>query len=309
MIVTTLFTYSSGAFMNWLNFDLRKTIWLAAVLSIPLISINTQKTPFDSGWFNRPFSFLAGAVEGSFFSFSDNVRQTVRLYVNLVGVKRDFLEIQQASRNLQAQLQLMDELRTENERLNKLLDFKNRSKMQLIAARVMSRDILEDHSTIQIDKGTQSGLKNGQAVITVNGVVGHVFRPDAFHSHILLVNDRFSVVDGIVSRSRARGIVEGKSSSSCLFRYVEKSEDVKPGDTIVTSGLDNIFPKGFPIAIVESVENKPYAVSLKVELKPVVDPNKIEEVYIIVDAANEDHTPPTEKKESPVTPEAVRANI
>jgi rod shape-determining protein MreC len=169
--------------------------------------------------------------------------------------------------------------------------------MEVVAARVMSKDLVSDHNTLQINKGTHHGLKAGQAVITVGGVVGYVFKPGTFTSQVLLITDRYSVVDGIIARSRARGIVEGKNASTCVLRYVEKSEDVQPGDLVVTSGLDNIFPKGFPVAKVEAVENKTYSVSLKVELKPVVDPDKIEEVFVIMNAANEDMTDHISMKE------------
>jgi hypothetical protein len=64
--------------------------------------------------------------------------------------------------------------------------------------------------------------------------------------------------------------------------------DVKPGDLVVTGGLDNIFPKGFPIAIVEATEKKHISVSLKVDLKPLVDPDKVEEVFVVTNAANQD---------------------
>jgi rod shape-determining protein MreC len=187
-------------------------------------------------------------------------------------------------------IQAQEELTKENERLSQLINFKNHSKMELVAARVMSKDLLSDHNTLQINKGTVDGLKAGQAVITVSGVVGYIFKPDNFSSQVLLVTDRYSVVDGIIARSRARGIVEGKNSSTCLLRYLEKSEDIQVGDLVVTSGLDNIFPKGFPIATVESIENKNYSISVQVELRPVVDSNKVEEVFVIVNAANEDLT-------------------
>src|SRR5690606_32144727 len=125
-------------------------------------------------------------------------------------------------------------------------------------------------------------------VISVQGVLGYIFRPSLHSSQVMLISDRYAVVDGIVQRTRARGIVEGKNATSCVLKYVERSEDVKPGDLVVTGGLDNIFPKGFPIAVVESVERKTFSVSLKVDLKPVADPYKVEEVFVIMDAAFED---------------------
>jgi len=274
--------------LNFLNFDLKKVLSFLFVLSLPLISINMQRKPFVSGWYDKPFTFLASVTQSAFFSFSDGVRSNTQLYLDLINIKKENLQLKGENQKLLAVLEGRNELMKENERLNLLMDFKNHSKMEVVAARVMSKDLVSDHNTLQINKGTHHGLKAGQAVITVGGVVGYIYKPGAFTSQILLITDRYSVVDGVIARSRARGIVEGRNASSCVLRYVEKSEDVQPGDLVVTSGLDNIFPKGFPVAIVEAVENKTYSVSLKVELKPVVDPDKVEEVFVIMNAANED---------------------
>ena len=276
--------------MNWFNFNLKKVFTVLAVIILPLISINMQQKPEAVGWYDKPFSFLASITTQVFFSFSDGVRGTTKLYLNLIDIKKESAELKKKNEELLARLEVMDELRKENERMNVLLDFKQHSKMEMIAARVIAKDILSDHSTIQINKGLKHGLKHGQAVIAVDGVVGYIYRPGQYSSQVLLVTDRYAVVDGIVSRSRTRGIVEGKGNDTCTMKYVEKSEDVKKGDLIVTSGLDNIFPKGYPVATVETVEDKAFAVSLKVELRPVVDPDKIEEVFVILNAANEDHT-------------------
>lgn len=274
--------------MNFLNFDLKKALSVMIILLLPLISINMQRKPFVQIWYNKPFSFLASVTQSSFFSFSDGVRGNTQMYLNLIGIKRENQNLKSENQRLMAMIQAQEELGKENERLNQLINFKNHSKMDLVAARVMSKDLLSDHNTLQISKGTVHGIKAGQAVITVSGVVGYIFKPESFSAQVLLITDRYSVVDGIIARSRARGIVEGKNASTCLLRYLEKSEDIQVGDLVVTSGLDNIFPKGFPVATVESIENKNYAISAQVELRPVVDSNKVEEVFVIVNAANED---------------------
>ena len=274
--------------LNFLNFDLKKVLSFLFIVSLPLISINMQQKPTSQGWYDKPFSFLGSVTQSAFFTFSDGVRGNTLLYLDLINIKKENLRLKSVNDELLTRLEVQAELEKENIRLNQLLEFKTHSKMELISARIMSKDLMSDHNTIQINKGTQNGLKAGQAVITVGGVVGYIFKPGTFTSQVLLITDRYSVVDGVIARSRARGIVEGKNSSTCALRYVEKSEDVMQGDLVVTSGLDNIFPKGFPVAKVETVENKSFSVSLKVELKPVVDPDKIEEVFVILNAANED---------------------
>jgi rod shape-determining protein MreC len=274
--------------LNWLNLNIRNIFVTVVLLILPLISINTQRRLSVTGWYDKPFSFLAGVVETGFFSFSDGVRGTTKLYLDLIDIKKENRDLKYQNQELQTRLQKMEELTKENDRLSQLLDFRLKTKMDLVSARIMSRDLLSDHATVRIDKGTHHGLKAGMAVITTEGVVGHIFRPEAFSSHILLITDRYSVVDGIDGRSRAHGILEGKGPNSLALTYIEKSDDIKPNDIIVTSGLDNIFPKGFPVAKVEDVESKTFAVSLKVTLKPVVDPEKIEEVFVITNANFDD---------------------
>ncbi len=276
--------------MNWLAINFRRIFSIGLAVVLPLLSLNMEQRPFDSSWFNQPFQWVAGGVQQTFFFFSEGVRGTTAEYLNLLNIKSENKKLLEETNQLRARMQVFEELERENSRLNGLIDFKTRTKMDLVGARVISRDLLTDHSTIRINKGKHHGLQNGQAVISVEGAVGYVFRPEAFSSLVLLITDRYSVVDGIVVRSRARGIVEGKSSGACTLRYVEKSEDVKPGDVVITSGLDNIFPKGFPVATVESVESRAHNVSMKVELRPVVEPSKIEEVFVILNAANDDLT-------------------
>ena len=165
--------------------------------------------------------------------------------------------------------------------------------MELVPAQVVGRDLVPDHNTITINKGTKHGLKSGQAVLTVSGAVGYIFKPQLYTSHVMLISDRYSVVDALIQKTRAHGIVEGKSKELCILQYVERTEDVKAGDLIVTGGLDNIFPKGFPLGVVTNVERKTKSASLVIDLKPVVDANKVEEVFIVMHAALEDFSQKT----------------
>ena len=261
---------------------------IGIVLALPLISINMQQRPQESHWLTTPFSLLASGVSENFFGFSHGVKSTTSMYIDLINIKKDSEHLQSQNNELNSRLQKMNELLVENERLRGLLNFKAQTKMNLVGAQVIGRDLVIDHNTITINKGTTEGLKSGQAVITTEGVLGYIFKADALTSHVMLITDRYAVVDGIVQRTRAHGIVEGKSQNGCSLKYVEKTEDVKEGDLVVTGGLDNIFPKGFPVAIVESVERKTFSVSLKVDLRPVVDPSKVEEVFVVIDAAKED---------------------
>lgn len=230
-------------------------------------------------------------MQDGLFDFSSGVKNTTSQYINLLNIKTENNILREQNQQLTARLQIHQELELENQRLRQLLEFRQRTKMTLIAAQVIGRDLILDHKTISINKGTQHGLKDGQAVITLSGVVGYVFRPQATTSSVMLMIDRYAVADGLIQRTRAAGSVEGRGTNSLIMKYVERTEDVQPGDIVVTGGLDNIFPKGFPLALVENVERKTISISLKVELKPLVDPRSLEEVFVISNAAKEEFQP------------------
>ncbi len=277
--------------MNFFNLDLRKIILLLPIIALPLISINMQQTPRPTEWYGKPFAYLASISQSGYFSFSSEVRNVTALYLNLIDIKKENNQLKHQNAELTTQLTAMTELKLENERLNQLFQFKQKSKMELLGAKVIGRDISIDHATVLINRGSKDGIKNGLAVMTVEGAVGYIFRVTNKTSRVMLITDRYSVVDGIVQRSRTRGLVEGKSSDTCLLKYVNKSSDVVTGDLIVTSGLDNLFPKGLPIATVELVNKKPYTVNLEVELKPIINPNKLEELFVVLNANNQDLNP------------------
>jgi rod shape-determining protein MreC len=277
--------------LNFFNLDIRKILLILPILSLPLITINMQQTPRPTEWYGQPFAYLASLSQNSYFIFATEIKHTTALYLNLIDIKKENAHIKNENSELKTQLTAMTELKLENERLNQLFQFKQKTKMELMAAKVVARDLNSDHGTLVINRGSQEGIKPGLAVMTIEGAVGYIFRVENTTSRVMLITDRYSVVDGIVQRSRARGLVEGKASETCQLKYVNKSNDVVTGDLVVTSGLDNLFPKGLPIATVELVNKRPYGVNLEVELKPIVNPNKLEELFIVLNPNQQDLTP------------------
>lgn len=288
--------------MNPFNFNLKKAFILILVLSLPLVSINMEQKKVQNSWFTQPFSFLAQTIQGVFSGLSDGVKSTTSEYLNLLNIKSEIKHLKLENDELKTRLTQFNESQNELERLRTLLDFQKNTKMELIPAQVIGRDLVPDHSTITINKGTIHGLKPGQAVLTVSGAVGYVFKPQLHTAHVMLITDRYAVVDALIQKTRARGIAEGKSKDTCALRYVDRTDDVKPGDLIVTGGLDNIFPKGFPLGVVVDVQRKTKGVSLAIDIKPVVDSNAVEELFIVKHAASEDFLEKESTLKTPTEP-------
>lgn len=181
---------------------------IGIVLALPLISINMQQRPQESNWLVKPFALLGSGISQTFYGFSHGVTETTAMYVNLINIKKNSEQLQSTNNELQARLEKMNELTNENDRLRGLLSFKEQTKMKLVAAQVIGRDLVIDHNTVTINKGSTDGLTAGQAVITTGGVLGYIFKPEPYTAHVMLITDRYAVVDGIVQRTRAHGIVE-----------------------------------------------------------------------------------------------------
>lgn len=274
--------------MNFFAFDIRKALIVLIVIALPLLSINMKRNPGEDPWYKQPFSAVVSVVQGGYSSFTNGVRGTTSTYLKLMGIKKHNLSLVKENEELRAKLGAMTELKLENERLNKLLDFRHHSQMELLAAKVIARDLSLDHVSIRINRGTNQGVKKLQGVITVEGVVGYVWKADAESSQIIVLNDRTSAIDGIVQRTRARGLVSGKNLSSCRLRYLERADDVAPGDMIVTSGIQGYFPKGFPIGHLTAVRKTDFGISQEADLTPVVNAANLEEVFVVLNSGQAD---------------------
>jgi rod shape-determining protein MreC len=274
--------------MNFFAFDLRKALIVLVVIALPLLSINMKRSPGEDPWYKKPFSATVSLVQGGYSSFTGGVRGTTSMYLKLMGIKKENQTLLKENEELRATLGALTELKIENERLSKLLDFRHQTKMELLAAKVIARDLSLDHVSIRINRGTSQGLRKLQGVITVEGVVGYVSKADSESAQIVVLNDRSAAIDGIVQRTRARGLVSGKNLSSCRLRYLERADDVAPGDMIVTSGVQGYFPKGFPIGHLTSVRKTDFGISQEAELTPVVNAANLEEVFVVLNSGQED---------------------
>jgi rod shape-determining protein MreC len=167
-------------------------------------------------------------------------------------------------------------------RLRRLLLFKEQVPVAMIPAEVIAYSPSAWFRTIVVNKGRQDGVKKGMPVVTWEGVVGKVIKTSTDSSIILLIIDRNSSVDAMVQRNRRRGIFEGDGGPRCQLRYVPRTDDIKVGDFIVTSGLGGVFPKGLFLGKVVRVEKKKYGLFQEIEASPGVDFSRLEEVMVIL---------------------------
>ena len=215
-------------------------------------------------------------------SVVSGVRRVWNNYVSL----RDFnVENEQLKRQLAgAQLALQEQraLADRSRSLERLLDLRDRSNLKTVPAEVIAAGASPDFRTLTIDKGQREGVRRDMAVIASSGVVGRIVVPSIRAAKVQLLIDRNAAAGALVERSRAQGVVVGVGDDRRLqMEYVSELADVVVGDVVVTSGIDGIFPKGYVIGRVYTIE-KSAAGYKRIIVRPAVDFGGLEEVLVVL---------------------------
>ncbi len=202
-------------------------------------------------------------------------------YFYLRGVRQENRELKKEIESLQIAQVRLNEDAQQARRLQTLLGFREQFILQTIAAQVIGSSGSEQSRSVYIDKGWSDGVKPDMAVITAAGVVGKVLRVfNKTTSLVLLVNDQTSGVGAILEKSRLQGVLRGTPLGEVVLEKVMSDETVQPGERVLTSGGDRIFPKGLPVGTVTQVS--PGAeLFLNIRVKPAADLGRLEEVLVI----------------------------
>ena len=219
--------------------------------------------------FRVPLKIVSGSVYAlrDVASFTEMERENKFLRDNAASLEKELLSLKEA--------------RLENERLRKLLDFKNPSMRKFVPSLVIARDPSGLNDTVVIDRGKKDNIEKGMIVISQNGLAGKVSETGWRISRVLLVTDYDSTFSGIVERTREEGAVAGNMRAGLIMKYLDIGCDVKKGDKVITSGLYGVFEKGILIGEVVSVEPDSSGLYMNAIIKPEVDVRKLEEVLVI----------------------------
>jgi len=201
-------------------------------------------------------------------------------YVLLQDVRGENERLRSEMGVLQLELQQERALAQEARTLQALLDMKKATPLATISAAVIAGGASPDFRTLTIDKGTRQGILGDMAVVAPAGVVGRVVTPSVRAAKVQLLIDRNAAVAGLVERTRAQGLVVGTGENRLQMEYVPGTADIRVGDRVVTSGIDGIYPKGFLIGQIESVQRGAGDYT-KVVVRPAVELSALEAVLVV----------------------------
>jgi len=203
-------------------------------------------------------------------------------YFYLRGVRAENRQLKEQIEQMRLEQVRLTEDAAQARRLQTLLSFKEQFVSKTVAAQVIGTAGSDLSRMVYIDKGENSGIGPDMAVITSDGIVGKVLLAGPNESRVLLISDQTSGVGAILEKSRLQGVLRGSAGGEVMLERVMSDEQVQPGETVLTSGGDQIFPKGLPVGTVTRVSSGK-DLFLDIKIKPAANLAKLEEVLVLTE--------------------------
>lgn len=260
-----------------------QTITVASILiiaSLIILSISLHR-PDETGFFRKLVLEVASPLIRGITASIDTVGNVWKRYIFLVGLEKENRMLRLKIAHLTKEVNDAKELRLEALRLRDLMALQEKHRFDTVTARVIDRENAYVFKTILINKGTSDGLSVGLPVISAEGVVGRIIEASWNVARVLLITDYNSNIAAVVQGSRVQGALQGGGSVGCTLKYVERSEEIKVGERLLTSGLGGDFPKGLILGTVLSVDRRGSGLFQNVEVLPAVHFSRLEEVMAV----------------------------
>lgn len=233
----------------------------------------------------RVFKPVQEAVQGATVAVGD--------WFNRISTRSD-LEVENASLKeqvaaLESQMLNYNELQKENERLKGLLNVKDSVQgWNMVTARVIGKTQGKWYDSFTINVGTDDGIYVNAPVITENGFVGRISEATATYSKVMTISDSSSGVSAIIERTRENCVVRGNMAEdgTMYIKYLSSESNVLPGDRVLTSGMDNLFPKGLVIGEITEVSKDDTTNEKVVSVQSSVNFDTLEEVIVLTEVKN-----------------------
>lgn len=256
LISGTMLSFSSGGFV--LNF---KKIGFSVISSI-----------------EKGSSYVVNGVKSGFSAVKE-LRQLKKEYNELVVKLENYEQMQRSNADI----------RKENEKLKEQLGFATSLVEKNIPSQIISRNLDNAYSYITIDKGSVHGIKKNMPVLAFQngnkGLVGKIIQVGTFTSQVIPIYNIDNIVSARIQNSRDLGLVKGLGSQDqpLVLEYIRKRvvDELSFGDVIVTSGENNNYMKDIPIGTISKITVLDYNSSLKIELTPIIDFARLENVIVV----------------------------
>lgn len=260
---------------------------------ILLIIVSGLFLGFSSGSFilnfkNIGFSIFSSLDKGVHYVV-DGVVDSIHAVGELHRLKKDYEALLVKVENYEEMKRTNADIRKENERLKEQLDYSTSRDEKNIPCQIISRDLDNTFSYFTIDKGSVNGIKKNMPVIAIQngnqGLVGKVIQVGTFTSQVMPIYNSNNIVSVRIQNTRDLGLVNGMGSQDqpLFLQYIRKRvvDELNIGDAVVTSGENDNYMKDVPVGTISKITILDYNSSLNIELQPVIDFARLENVIVV----------------------------
>jgi rod shape-determining protein MreC len=263
----------------------RKSPWiLAALLLFQVVLMSTNaRHPDSEQSFLRVWlvTALTPIVRGANAVVS-SVTGVVASYVDVRHAREENVELRERVDELAAERNKALERAAELNSIRAQLALPARPPYRELAANVASRDAALWFRRFVIDRGTLDDIKRDMPVSASGGIVGRIIAVGPNFAMVQAITDKHAGVGAMLQNSRAMGEVHGLDNDRCELKNISTAEKVEVGESVVTTGLDRIYPKGLLIGTVERIEADPNAPWHKIIVKPAAAVDRVEHVFVLL---------------------------
>lgn len=271
----------------WLAVQVQRPVHSAAsaasAASVPMLPAIPGATDNGKVTLLRFWSMAVfGPVERSLHATGSGVRSMWANYVDLRHTRERDKALRGEILRLREEQASFAEDAAEGRRLESLLAFKQQYIAKTVAAQVIGTSGSDQSHVLWINKGSADGLAAEQAVITPDGVVGKLRDVMPHTAQLLLLNDASSGAGVLLASTRMRGILRGTATGEVVIDNLTPDERIKPGEAVLTSGGDQVFPRGLPVGVITAValdpRHPPYTL---IHIRPAANLRRLEEVLVV----------------------------
>lgn len=190
-------------------------------------------------------------------------------------------ELQAKVNELTAEVARREEAKRENDSLRSELNFAQANNYKLTRANIISQDPSNFQQFFTLDRGSGDGIKKGMTVVSQGLLVGRILETTATTAKVYLITDYNSAVPALTQETRASGLVRGQRGFGLELEMVAQTDQLKAGDTVITSGFGGDYPRGLVIGTITDIRQKDAEVFQSSVLRPAVDFRKLDAVFVI----------------------------
>ena len=258
------------------------------VLSVAFLGIIIFSLKSNSNIISSGVGSVISPLQKIIYNANDKLKESFDFFINFSKVKQENEELAAKNAELENKLVEYNRMKDENTTLREMFDYSQANQnYNYLGCNIVGYSGGNISNGYVIDKGTNDGVKKDMIVITPQGLVGKVTKSESSYSIVqTILNENIAVASMVESTRETTGILQGatdnKNKNLAVLSNIPIDSEIKEGDVILTSGLGGMYPKEIRIGEVVSVEIDTVGIMKKAVVKPYVDFNKLEGLFVVV---------------------------